>query len=225
MLCTINRGGKLAQEVIFSTYDSLVATNKSTGGHDYKILEKSLKRLAGTRIKTSLQVGSKKITKGFGIINSWEIIQEGMNSKMKGVKVKILDWIYEGILNSEVLTLSPDYFLMYSLLEKRIYELCRKHCGNQDKWNIGMDKLYSKSGSQSTLKGFKQSVKKVCVNSNIPDYKIFLVGDVFIVYSKAKEKRKIKDIPKHLKAQTIENAKGILDRRYDVYNLQYEYLK
>ncbi len=51
MLCTINRGGKLAQEVIFSTYDSLVATNKSTGGHDYKILEKSLKRLTGTIIK------------------------------------------------------------------------------------------------------------------------------------------------------------------------------
>ena len=38
MMHKINRGDKLNQEVIFSAYDVLIATNKRTDGHDYKIL-------------------------------------------------------------------------------------------------------------------------------------------------------------------------------------------
>ena len=124
-----------------------------------------------------------------------------------------------------MLTLNSDYFSIFSPSEKLIYEICRKYCGNRDGCNICIDKLYLKSGSQSILKGFKQLVTKVCVNSNIPEYKISLVGDVFIVYLKTKEKRKIKNIPNQIKTQTIENAKGILNRKYDVYSLKFEYLQ
>ena len=220
----INQGEEPSQNVAFSAYDLLVATNKSTGGHDYKILEKSLRRLAGTRIKTSLTTGNNHSTKGFGIIDSWEIIQEGHDGRMEGLQVKLSDWMYQGVLNSEVLTLSKDYFLISSPLEKRIYELCRKHCGKQEGWNIGIDKLHLKTGSQSALKGFKQSIKKVCADGNIPDYKISIIDDLFIVQPKVRTKKKIKVIPKQLKTQTIENAKKILNNTQDVYALQAEYL-
>lgn len=79
---------------------------------------KYLRRLAGARMKISLQVGSKNITKGFGSINSWEIIQEHIDGRMERLKVKLSDWVYEVMLNNEVLTLNCDYFLIPSPLEE-----------------------------------------------------------------------------------------------------------
>ena len=221
----INSGGEPNQEVAFSAYDLLVATNKGTGGLQYETLKKSLNRLSGTRITTSLKSGNNQSTKGFGIIDSWEIIQEGFDGRMEGLKVKLSDWMYGGVLNAEVLTLSRDYFLISSPLEKRIYELCRKHCGNQDGWQISIDKLHLKSGSQSKLPRFKHALKKVCADGNIPDYKLSVIDDLFIVQPKVKRKKKTEGIPKQLKPQTIENAKKILNGKHDVYGLQTEYLE
>jgi plasmid replication initiation protein len=43
----------------------------------------------------------------------------------------IADRLYNAILAREVLTLNRDYFRLDGGLERRIYELARKHCGRQ----------------------------------------------------------------------------------------------
>ena len=48
-----------------------------------------------------------------------------------------------------------------SELERRIYELARKHCGRQASWSISLDTLLKKSGSQSSIKRFRQHVKEI----------------------------------------------------------------
>jgi plasmid replication initiation protein len=225
LMHSINNGETPNQTVAFSAYDLLIATNKGVSGKHYEMLKTSLNRLSGTQIETCFLVGKKEITKGFGLINSWEIIREDRAGRMEGLKVELSDWMYEGILNSEVLTLSRDYFLISSPLEKRLYELCRKHCGKQKGWQIGIDKLHLKSGSQSTVRRFKQSIKKICKDNNIPDYKVSLDDNLFIAQPKVKAKKKVQGIPASLKPQTINNAKKILNGRADVYALQAEYLE
>src|SRR5215467_2469888 len=40
-------------------------------------------------------------------------------------------------------------------IERRLYELCRKHCGAQPTWSIGLELLYKKSGSREPLRNFQ----------------------------------------------------------------------
>jgi len=55
-------------------------------------------------------------------------------------------------------------------LERRIYELARKHCGRQATWSISLDTLLKKSGSQSSIKRFRQHVKHIAEHDHLPDY-------------------------------------------------------
>lgn len=50
------------------------------------------------------------------------------------------------------------YFRLRKPLERRIYEIARKHCGKQREWKISLEKLQLKCGSCSTLKEFRRLV-------------------------------------------------------------------
>ena len=46
---------------------------------------------------------------------------------MISVKVSLSDWMYNAVLGHEVLTLHRDYFRLRKPLERRVYEIARKH--------------------------------------------------------------------------------------------------
>ena len=73
------------------------------------------------------------------------------------------DWLVKAIENKNVLTHpTRRIFSFASLLNGGLYELARKHCGKQDVWRIGLDKLQHKTGSTSSPKEFKRLVKLIC---------------------------------------------------------------
>ncbi len=76
------------------------------------------------------------------------------------------------LFGREVLTLSRDYFRLSGGLERRLYELARKHCGHQTKWTIGVDLLHKKTGSTATLRKFRELLKKTAETDALPDYQI-----------------------------------------------------
>lgn len=157
--------------VRFTVYDYLIATNQSTSGFSYKRLELALDRLAGTRLKTNIRTGGTLIKKNFGIIDSWEIIEKSENDKrMVGVEVVLSDWIFNSIQAREVLTLVREYFSLRKPLERRLYEMVRKHAGHQMSWKISMALLLEKSGSLSELKSFRFQVLKILKEGNLPGY-------------------------------------------------------
>ena len=161
------------QTVRFTAYDMLFLTNRATSKLGYKRLEAALDRLSGTRIKTNIRTGGKVITKNFGIIEWFDIIREDRenpNSRMVGVEVKLSDWFYNALLGQEVLTISENYFRLRKPIERRMYELCRKHCGHQNKWEIGLKLLRKKAGSGSSIKEFRRIVNKIVVFDHMPDY-------------------------------------------------------
>ena len=93
----------------------------------------------------------------FGLIDAASIRRKhGLDGRLLWVEIKLSDWVFNAIRGQEVLTLHPDYFRLGKPLERRIYELARKHCGRQSIWQISLETLLKKSGSQSSIKRFRQ---------------------------------------------------------------------
>ena len=173
----INQGRPVSRTVRLKAYDVLVTTNRHTGGDHYKRLRQALSRLAGTRIETNIATNGHRIRQGFGLIDNWQIVERTPSGEMLAIDVTLNQWLYNAILGREVLTLSRDYFRLDGGLERRLYELARKHCGNQPRWAIGLNLLYTKSGSTAELKKFRQHIKIIVVDNRLPDYRLSYDSD------------------------------------------------
>lgn len=187
----INRGQNVSRTVRLKAYDLLMATNRSTGGAHYKRLEAAFDRLAGTRIKTNITTNGVRAREGFGLIDNWKIIEKAPgNARMVAVEVTLNEWLYNAIIAREVLTLNRDYFRLDGGLERRLYEIARKHCGNQPKWEIGIDALHKKSGSTGPLKRFRELLRKIAADDSLPDYRIRYdsMGSNVLFYTKDSQK-------------------------------------
>jgi hypothetical protein len=95
---------------------------------------------------------------------------------MQEIEIVLSDWVFNAIQAKEVLTISRDYFRLRKPLERRLYELARKHCGTQRRWSIGLDLLQKKCGSNSSPKKFRELIQSVIVederHGHMPDYAI-----------------------------------------------------
>jgi len=169
----INRGREPNPVVHIRAHDLFVATNKKlVGGGDYRQLLDSLERLAGTRIKTNISTGDTVDRYNFGLVVQYKVHEETIRGqqRMSSIAIEIPSWLYRAVVSGEVLTLDRDYFRLRGGIERRLYELARKHCGKQAKWKIGMQSLHKKTGSQSPMKAFKHQVLKLVESDHIPEY-------------------------------------------------------
>ena len=184
----LNEGRKVARTMRFKAYDLLVATNRQTSGRGYDLLKDALRRLQGTQIETNLQQGGKEYFKVFGLIDSAEIVRESRDGRMLDVEVVLSDWVFDAIENNHVLTLNRRYFFLRKPLERRLYELARKHCGQQGEWRIGLEALREKCGSGSSVKEFKRLVGKIidddAQHDYMPDYAFGLEDGMITVRQK-----------------------------------------
>lgn len=166
--------------VRFVVYDYLVATNKPTGGNQYDRLEAAFDRLAGTRIKTDIKTGGQREKQNFGIIDSWTIIEKSPNDeRMIAVEVTLSKWLFNAVQAHEVLTIHRNYFRLRKPLERRLYELARKHCGKQVSWAIGLELLREKCGAHSHIRAFRSQVQDIIACDTLPEYRM--------IYSREKD--------------------------------------
>jgi plasmid replication initiation protein len=170
LMAALNAGRAVSRTVTLKAHDLLVATNRETSGDAYRRLRDAFERLAGTRITTNLAMDGFEVTRGFGVIESWEILRRTRGGRMISVSVTLSDWLYRAVLSSAVLTLSRDYFRLRKPLERRVYELARKHCGRQDSWRVSVDVLLKKSGSASPRRVFRAMLREMIEADHLPDY-------------------------------------------------------
>lgn len=172
--------------VRFTVYDYLVSTNKPTGGKEYARIELAMERLRGTSIKTNIKTGGQRVKEGFGLINRWKIVEKSPDDeRMIAVEVELSEWLFNAVQAHEVLTLHPDYFRLRKPLERRLYELARKHCGHQTTWSIGLELLQDKAGSKGSLREFRRMVREIVEADTLPDYRMALdEADKVIFYTK-----------------------------------------
>lgn len=182
IMAGLNAGRPVAREVHLRAHDLLLATNRETSGDAYRRLCDAFERLAGTRITTNLVQGEHEVTRGFGLIEDWEIVRKTRGGRMVQVRVTLSKWLYSAILAKSVLTLNRGYFHLRRPLERRLYELARKHCGHQPEWRISLEVLQKKAGSTSPRRVFRSMLRDVIAEGNIPDYELRLdEGDLLWV--------------------------------------------
>lgn len=170
LMAAVNAGRSANRTLVLKAHDLLVATNRETSGDAYRRLREAFERLAGTRITTNLETGGIEVTRGFGLIESWEILRKARGGRMVSVSVTLSDWLYRAVMAKSVLTLSRDYFRLRKPLERRIYELARKHCGRQPAWQVSVDTLLKKSGSASPRRVFRKMLRDMIAADHLPDY-------------------------------------------------------
>lgn len=209
----INSGHEPSQTIRFTAYDLLVSTNRTTNNLGYNRLSHAFNRLRGTTLITNIQTGNVQIEKGFGLIESWEIVKETPTGRMIAVEVKLSDWLYNAILSNELLTINRDYFRLRRPLERRLYELARKHCGEQKEWKIGLEKLHKKVGSNAPIRRFRLNIRQVVESNHLPDYSIQMAEDL-ITFTNRNWKAGKAELTNNpalppLHPQTIERARKI----------------
>lgn len=59
-----------------------------------------------------------------------------------------------------------------TLLERRLYELARKHVEDQQKWIASEENLYLKSGSNTTKSEFNRLLTTIIADNKIPGYSL-----------------------------------------------------
>lgn len=188
-----NLGERIGKRVRFNAHELLMATNRKTGGVEYKRLEDAFIRLGGTQFKTDITTGGKREVRFFSLIDSGSgfVFKDDDRMRLDYCEVMLSDWVIRAIEANEVVTISNDYFRLRRPLERRIYEIARKFCGNQQRWQISLSKLQEKTGSNAPLKKFRLNVRQIIRDNHTPFYKVELTGDDLVVFRPRSPKRQI----------------------------------
>lgn len=221
LMVALNAGRALSRTLHLKAHDLLIATNRETSGDAYRRLREAFERLAGTRITTNIVTGNTETTSGFGLIESWEIVRKTRGGRMVSVAVTLSDWLYQAVLGRSVLTLSRDYFRLRRPLERRIYELARKHCGRQPNWRVSVDTLLKKSGSGSPRRVFRAMLREIIAADHLPGYRLTEEPGDIIHVSPRTTVIEGADTPR-LTPATLETARALAPG-WDVHGLQAEW--
>ena len=219
LMAAVNIGRVVSRTLTLKAHDLLVATNRETSGDAYRRLREAFERLAGTRITTNLATDGVEVTRGFGLIESWEIVRKTRGGRMINVSVTLSEWLYRAVMAKSVLTLSRDYFRLRKPLERRVYELARKHCGRQADWVVSVDVLLKKSGSNSPRRVFRKMLRDMIAADHLPDYAMEeLPGDKIGFSLRGGVVEQVRDLPV-LSADILDRARALAPG-WDIYALE-----
>lgn len=188
---SLNAGKPVSRVVHINSTEFLQSTARGDGRASFERIIGMLRRLKGTIIETNIPTGGKQQTKGFSIIDDYDLLSEkvriGNKINKKTTKeqpyeisraleftITLSEWFYNSLINYEVLTLNKAYFRLTKPIERRLYEIARKHCGDQSMWKINIDLLSQKIGIERPRFKVREELRKAIKNNNIPEYCIGL---------------------------------------------------
>ena len=173
-----NNGKPISPRVTIYSSQMLRFANRCQSGRDYIALDRALARLAGCLIRTNIVTGDTIDTKMFSLLQSVEIQRKHViRGRLMHCEITLSDWLWRAIEANEVLTLHPDYFRLRRPLERRLYEIARKHCGRQKDWFISLARLQKKCASESPLRYFRFQVRRIAAANVLPGYHMEFLDD------------------------------------------------
>jgi len=105
--------------------------------------------------------------------------------RLQYLEIELSPWLFRAIEACEVLPISRKYFRLRRPLDRRIYELARKHCGQQKHWRVSLDVLQKKSGSNSPPKKFAFYIRHLTASNHLPDYTMTIEEDQVVFWRRA----------------------------------------
>ena len=223
-----NQGKPLSRTVMVESCDFLVGTERGDGRASFERIVDLLDRLRGTTIQTNIETGGITQTEGFGMIDNYKIISEKKRletqigergkkevtrhiSRVLQFSVTISEWLYNGLMNYEVLTMDRAYFQLSRSIDRRLCEIARKHCGDQALWKIDIDQLAAKVGTRVSRAKFRDELRQTLRADELPAYRMALdtavKPDSVVFYTKDSAK-----LAKHLIAQGLSSWFSGLER-------------
>ncbi len=180
----------MSRRIRFKVRDFLNYTNRSTGGASYQRIVDSCRRLRGTTIETNFdsvrpganENGIHPTLAGYGLIDEYKVISYTANKKgALEVELILSEWTFDLLKNRRVLMIHPGYFGLRQGLERRLYDLAKKHCGDKLWFKIRLEKLHEKSGSAQALKYFRRDLIEAIEADKLPEFHIALDDDKAMV--------------------------------------------
>ncbi len=186
-----NQEQPVSRTVQIESIDFLVGTERGDGRASFERILDMLRRLRGTTIETNIETGGVRQTEGFSLIDTYKVMSEhkrietGIDpetkkpvrkevSRVLRFSVTISEWLYNGLMNYEVLTLDRGYFRLSKSIERRLYEIARKHCGDQPLWKVNIDLLADKIGTTQERYRFRDELRQAIARDRLPEYHVAL---------------------------------------------------
>lgn len=187
----LNQGKLVSRTVEINSSDFLTGTARGDGRASFERIVDMLRRLRGTTIETNVETGGIRQTEGFSLIDNYKLISEHKRSVLVPDKesgkpvhhevtrvlrfsVTISEWLFNGLTNFEVLTLDRGYFQLSSSIERRLYEIARKFCGDQAWWKINIDLLADRIGTEQPRFRLRKELRDAIAGDRLPQYHIGL---------------------------------------------------
>jgi plasmid replication initiation protein len=236
LMAEINQGRIPPKTMRFSAHDMMVTTNRETNGKAYRLAKNAFERLTGGLMTTDIKTNEIRQSEGFHILERYRVIESSHDKKrMVRLEVAVSDWFYNALVGKEVLTINRAYFRLRKTLERRLYELARKHCGRQPKWEIGLENLRDKCGALSPLNYFRHQIRQIIKTDqrehHFPDYRIALDAEDKVTFSNRMSSPQepllpgLDDLP-HIKRQTLERGRKLVEQSgsgWDFYALHEQF--
>lgn len=225
LMAKANDGIEPSRHLRIVARDLLQFTNRGVGGKDYEALKAALQRLDGSRIRTNVRTGGEEKHEGFGFIDGFKLRRSEKTGRILEMSVTLSEWVFNAIRAKEVLTLHPHYFRLKKGIERRVYEIARKHCGKQASWKISLAVLQSKCGSRDVEKGFRRAIKELVRGDHLPDYSVrFDESTEMIEFTNRAEAAERKAAMQHpkLDPEAIHDGRQIA-AGWDIYALESEF--
>lgn len=229
-MARLNQGEQVHPTLRFSAHDLLQTTNRPTNNLGYERFKAALKRLQGTQIETNVTTGGIEQCDVFSFIDSFRTVKETREGRMLAMEITLSKWVFNAIheKGGEILTISRDYFRLRRPLERRLYELARKHCGRNDYWTFKIKTLHERTGSTSSPKEFTRMLREIveanAAHRHIPDYDFKLENDRLIISSLGtlSEHEAHLNMRISLRSETYEKARQIA-KGWDIYQLEMDW--
>jgi len=177
VIAELEEGQDPPKKVSFDPIDFLLFTKKSTGGRSYSALCDSVDRLKGSYFKTNVKINGVIKDSWRSIIGDVELETDEHSKKPKKITIDLSEMLIDSIKRREVLTLNRDYFNLTKPIERRVYQLVRKHIGQQKEWAPYMSTLYAKTGTRARLKEFRRSMREILAEDQLPDFHVSYDAD------------------------------------------------
>ena len=231
----VNAGRPVPENIQMSTAELLRFANRALGGKQYEAIETAIYRLTELTLVTNIRGEDEVYTELFGIVDRASMVRgtslRRRSGALLGCSITLSKWMREAIEARKILTLHDDYFRVRRPIDRAVYQLVRKHCGEQKEWTVGVDRLGAKIGSTNQrLSNFRQTIERFAgrwEGENFLDYDVRVVGDRLVAGYAGKGYRRPAAPPladRHISPETVDEIRR-LDPGIDVGRLEAQWRK
>jgi plasmid replication initiation protein len=175
------KGEKADRIITFTANDLFRVTGTNSSARSYTSLKASLNRLQGTQIVTNIETGGEGSDSSFSWLLKADIkyIKTSTGERrVKWIEVMVCDWLYRAILTDQRIAAYHHDFFKLGPIERRLYELAKFNCKDDDGFNLDIGELAARVGCASDRRGleyFKKQLRDVSEQASLPEYALDVV--------------------------------------------------